>query len=152
MGNSLRITLRGGERLFINGAVLKADRKVGLELLNGATFLLEQHFMTSEEAKTPLSQLYFLVQTMLVEPAMAGAARAAAEAGLAGLAGLSVASQDSAMRDGLKQIEALLKLDRPVDVLKKIRALLPLERAEVAPPVAGASVMAGQDGKSKIAG
>ena len=149
MGNSLRITLRGGERLFINGAVLKADRKVGLELLNGATFLLEQHFMTSEEAKTPLSQLYFLVQTMLVEPAMAGAARAAAEAGLAGL---SVASQDSAMRDGLKQIEALLKLDRPVDVLKKIRALLPLERAEVAPPVAGASVMAGQDGKSKIAG
>lgn len=61
MSQGFKITLKGGERIYINGAVLKMDRKVGVELLNEATFLLEQHILQPEGATTPLRQLYFMI-------------------------------------------------------------------------------------------
>ena len=41
MKSTLRISLKSGERIFINGAVLRVDRKVALEFLNDVTFLLD---------------------------------------------------------------------------------------------------------------
>lgn len=67
MGN-LRLFIRANDRLFINGAVLRMDRKVSVELLNDATFLLENHVMHKQEATTPLRQLYFTVQLLLIDP------------------------------------------------------------------------------------
>ena len=55
----MRISLRAGERIYINGAVLRAERKLTFELLNNASFLLENHIIQAEEATTPLRQLYF---------------------------------------------------------------------------------------------
>jgi len=71
MKKSMHISLRAGERIYINGAVLRVDRKVTLELLNDAAFLLENQVMQYEEAVTPLRQLYFIVQLMLIEPSQA---------------------------------------------------------------------------------
>jgi len=65
---SFHVSLRAGEKIYLNGAVLRADRKVTLELLNDVTFLLENHVLQADEATTPLRQLYFVVQTMLMEP------------------------------------------------------------------------------------
>ena len=67
MGN-IRLYLKANEKIFINGAVLKVDRKVSFELLNDATFLLENHVMQKEDANTPFKQLYFVVQMMLMHP------------------------------------------------------------------------------------
>ena len=67
----MNITLRAGERIYINGAVLRVDRKATLELMNDATFLLETHVMKAEDATTPLRQIYFVVQVMLMDPASA---------------------------------------------------------------------------------
>jgi flagellar protein FlbT len=64
----MRISLRAGERIYINGAVLRAERKLTFELLNNASFLLENHIIQAEEATTPLRQLYFALQTLLIEP------------------------------------------------------------------------------------
>ncbi len=44
----MNITLRAGERFFINGAVIRIDRKASIELLNDVTFLLENHVMQAE--------------------------------------------------------------------------------------------------------
>lgn len=66
------IHLKRGERLYVNGAVLRVDRRTSLEFLNDVTFLLENHVMQAEEATTPVRQLYFIVQTMLMDPANAG--------------------------------------------------------------------------------
>ena len=66
---TLRLSLRAGERIFVNGAVMRVDRKTSLELLNDVTFLLESHVMQAADAKTPIRQLYFLVQMMLIDPA-----------------------------------------------------------------------------------
>ena len=67
----MNITLRAGERIYINGAVMRVDRKATIELMNDATFLLETHVMQAEDATTPLRQIYFVVQVMLMDPARA---------------------------------------------------------------------------------
>ena len=72
----MHISLRSGEKIYVNGAVLRADRKVSIELLNDATFLLEAHVMKVEDASTPLRQLYFIIQIMLMNPNDSQAARA----------------------------------------------------------------------------
>jgi flagellar biosynthesis repressor protein FlbT len=65
------IHLKRGEKLYVNGAVLRVDRRTSLEFLNDVTFLLENHVMQSEEATTPVRQLYFVVQSMLMDPGKA---------------------------------------------------------------------------------
>lgn len=124
MNKHLRIVLRAGERIFLNGAVIKADRKVGLELMNDVVFLLEQHVMKAEEATSPLRQLYFMIQMMLMDPALHMKARS--------MASESIASQlnifsDSEILAGLQQVEQHLAADRPLDALKKIRSLFVVE-------------------------
>ena len=68
MRGALRLGLRSGERIYINGAVLRVDRRVRLELLNDATFLLEAHVMKPEEVTSPMRRLYFLIQSVLMDP------------------------------------------------------------------------------------
>jgi flagellar basal-body rod modification protein FlgD len=68
MKSTLRISLKSGEKIFINGAVLRVDRKVALEFLNDVTFLLENHVLQPEQATTPLRQLYFIAQMILINP------------------------------------------------------------------------------------
>ena len=68
----MMIHLKRGEKLYVNGAVLRVDRRTSLEFLNDVSFLLENHVMQVEEAITPLRQLYFVVQTMLIDPGNAG--------------------------------------------------------------------------------
>lgn len=62
------IHLKRNEKLFINGAVIRLDRRGSIELLNDAQFLLENHVLQAEDAITPLRQLYFIIQTMLMDP------------------------------------------------------------------------------------
>jgi flagellar biosynthesis repressor protein FlbT len=62
------IHLKKNEKIFINGAVIKLDRRGSIELLNDAQFLLASHVLQVEDANTPLRRLYFIVQTMLIDP------------------------------------------------------------------------------------
>lgn len=68
MTKPFSISLKAGERIFINGAVLRVDRKVTIEFLNDVAFLLEAHVMQQEQTTTPCRQLYFSVQAMLIDP------------------------------------------------------------------------------------
>jgi flagellar protein FlbT len=73
---SFRISLKPSERIYVNGAVIRVDRRVSLEFLNDVQFLLENHVMQAEQADTPLRQLYFIVQIMVMSPNESAAARA----------------------------------------------------------------------------
>ena len=126
---TLKVSLRAGERIFINGAVMRVDRKTSIELLNDVTFLLESHVMQAEAATTPLRQLYFIVQMMLIDPANTVAAR---EAFTRTYALLLATSSNVAMRDGLMDVADLVGRDRPYDGLKCLRALMPMEEAILA--------------------
>lgn len=126
MAGGLKITLRAGERIFINGGVLRVDRKVSLELMNDVVFLLEQHVMKPEDTTTPLRQLYFMIQMMLMDPALYMKARTMARESVSNL---SASIRDPKILDGLKEAGDMLDGDRPFDALKKVRTLLPLEVA-----------------------
>jgi flagellar biosynthesis repressor protein FlbT len=65
------IHLKRNERLFLNGAVIRLEKRGTIELMNDAQFLLESHIMQAGAATTPLRQLYFVVQTMIMDPANA---------------------------------------------------------------------------------
>lgn len=125
----MHISLRAGERIYINGAVVRVDRKVSMELLNDVTFLLESHVILADDATTPLRQLYFIVQTMLIEPAKADEARAMYEQSHA-LLMMSFTSRD--VLDGLARVRQQIEAGKIFDALRIIRTLYPLEEAILA--------------------
>lgn len=124
MKKSMHISLRAGERIFLNGAVLRADRKVTLELMNDATFLLEGHVMQVEDTTTPLRQLYYVVQSMLMDPASTEAARALF---FRQLAALVTAFADPGMILNLEDVGRMVGEGRAYEALKALRGLFPLE-------------------------
>jgi flagellar biosynthesis regulator FlbT len=76
----LSLRLKPGERLIVNGAVLRngSPRAIELELLNHVTTLHERDLMLPEQADTPLKRLYLAIQTMHLEPEDADRHRKAA--------------------------------------------------------------------------
>lgn len=126
MSRGFRISLRAGERIYINGAVLRPDRKVALEFLNDVAFLLESHVIHAEATTTPLRQLYFVVQTMLMDPANASTTLGVFEKSH----GLLLDSfENEEILEGLGQVGSHVQANRVFEALKLIRALLPLEDA-----------------------
>lgn len=122
----MHISLRSGERLFLNGAVLRVDRKVTLELLNDATFLLENHVMQVEDTTTPLRQLYFAAQAILMDPQNAEASRALFNAMATDLRRLLTTESLIA---GLDDVTALMSANRAFQALKALRGLFEEEAA-----------------------
>jgi flagellar protein FlbT len=125
MTNTLKISLKPNEKIYINGAVVRVDRKVTIELMNDVQFLLESHVIQPEQASTPLRQLYFIVQVMLMNPSGASEARDMLRRSLP----LLMASFDNPeICNALKQIDRMVGEDHIYEALKAIRALYPLER------------------------
>jgi len=127
----MHIHLKKDEKIYVNGAVMRIDRKCSLEFLNDVTFLLENHVIQAEAATTPLRQLYFVVQTMLIDPE-----NAPVTAEL--YWHLSVRMQqtltDAALLAGLKSVDERVQTKRNFDALKILRGLFDREAALVAPP------------------
>lgn len=126
----MNITLRAGERIYINGAVLRVDRKATLELMNDATFLLETHVMQADEATTPLRQIYFVVQVMLMDPA---SARTTAQLAASLIEKAQLAFDAPPVRQGLDNVSDLIGRARYFEAMKSLRAMYPLEQAEMYP-------------------
>ena len=124
MKSTLRISLKSGERIFINGAVLRVDRKVALEFLNDVTFLLENHVLQPEDANTPLRQLYFIAQMMLINPE--GAEQSMAMFRKSVIMLLNCFKHEEVLAE-LKRIDGMVTSGRAFDALKAIRALYPIE-------------------------
>ncbi|ADZ72291.1 flagellar biosynthesis repressor FlbT [Polymorphum gilvum] len=122
----MHIALKAGERLYINGAVLRVDRKTSLELMNNAVFLLENHVLQPHETTTPLRQIYFVLQSMLMDPASADQARDLYLM-LVGSAQRTFANRD--ILAALDDVVDLVEADRAYEAMKLIRGLYPLEAA-----------------------
>lgn len=129
MTNTLKISLKPNEKIYINGAVIRVDRKVCIELLNDATFLLEAHVMLAKDATTPLRQLYFIIQMLLMD---SGSASAAREMFGRSMQVMLTSYASPPLVAGLKRIEDLVAAGKTFEALKMIRTLLPLE-----PPLSG---------------
>ena len=125
MKNTLKISLKPNEKIYLNGAVIRVDRKVTLELLNDVQFLLESHVLQLNEASTPLRQLYFILQVMLMNPTGASEAYEMFRRSLP----LMLASfTDPEITGTLKHIDQMVGEGHVYEALKAIRSLYPLER------------------------
>ena len=114
------LKLRAGEKLYINGAVIKVERKATIELINDAAFLLEAHVIQPGEANTPLRQLYFVLQTQLMERDGAPLAR---QMFANMLAATRAAFGEGAVKEGLRAARRWSRRDRVFEALKTIRGL-----------------------------
>jgi flagellar protein FlbT len=132
MSAAMRISLRAGERIYINGAVLRVDRKTTLELLNNASFLLETHIIQAEEATTPLRQVYFALQTLMIEPTSRLARDAYARIYDSTLESFST----SDVVAGLRLVGRLAEAGRVYEALKTLRSLFAVEAAILEPTFA----------------
>ncbi len=120
----MRIHLKKGEKLFVNGAVIRADQRCSIEFLNNVAFLLETHVMQAEMAKSPFQQLYFVVQTLLMNPENESLTRQMywhlSES-------LRAVVENRSLLTGLDSADELIKSQRYFDALKIIRGLFPIE-------------------------
>ena len=133
MKAKMRFSLKAGERIFINGAVLTVSQKVTLSLLNEARFLLESHVLQVAEATTPMRQLYFVAQSILVNPQEAdkvmGAFRKLYDS-------ILLVTTDEPAKEALRRAGDLVEADRIFEALKLIRTLFEPDERSVAPTVA----------------
>jgi flagellar biosynthesis repressor protein FlbT len=120
----MQLHLKKGEKLYLNGAVIKAEQRCTIELLNNVTFLLESHIMQPERATSPLRQLYFVVQTMLIEPSNAGLTK---ELYWHQSACLLATLSNGALKDGIVGADVCVRDGRYFEALRAIRKLMPLE-------------------------
>lgn len=139
MKSKLKIALKPGEKIYVNGAVISVDRKVSLEFLNDVQFLLQSHVMQPEDATSPLRQLYFIVQIILMNPDDAVQARELFRNSLPVL--LDTFSSE-AIRSTLKDVDRMVAQGQTFEALRTIRGLFAEEtgvlhrqhqRAEMAP-------------------
>lgn len=135
---TIRLSLRAGEKIYVNGAVLRVDRKTSFEILNDATFLLGQHVLQAENTSTPLRQLYFIAQTILMDPGNAGHCRLVFDRSF-GL--LCKTVEDVEILAGMETVGHLMDAGRTLDAMKLIRSLFPRE----------AGIMAGKSAVTEVA-
>lgn len=65
---TLRISLRDGEQLIVNGAVLRSVGRTDLCVENSVTLLRGREIMSPEEADTPARRLYLACQLAYIDP------------------------------------------------------------------------------------
>lgn len=128
MTAKMRFSLKAGERIFINGAVLTVSQKVTLSLLNDARFLLESHVLQLAEATTPMRQLYFVVQSLLINPQEEQQGMIAFHKVYDPLL---IITDDETAKTQLKIVEDLVVRKRTFEALKVIRGLFEKGEAEI---------------------
>lgn len=124
MTQSLQFRLKSGQRIYINGAVLRVDRKVAIEFLNDVTFMLDNHVLQVEDATTPLKQLYFSVQMVLMDPSTAATMRDVLNRMLEDV---MTAFTSAEILTELDKVRDLLTRERYFESLKLLRGLFQLE-------------------------
>ena len=64
----LKLSLRPGEKLVVNGAVVQnGDRRAALVLQNKASVLREKDIMQPDEADSPAKRIYFPIMLMYLD-------------------------------------------------------------------------------------
>ena len=124
MSNKFLLSIKARELLYINGAVLKFDRRVAVELMNDAVFLLENHVLQPDQITTPLRKLYFITQTVLMDPSCLPKARLLFTEHMQKL---NQAFSNETILASLDDIAFLFQTQRFFEILKKIRSLYPIE-------------------------
>lgn len=124
----MNIFLRAREKIYVNGAVIRVDRKTTLELLNEATFLLENHVMQTKDATTPMRRIYFAIQVMLMDPSASEQATTLARSLIQDAISIYATPE---LISGLLKVSSLMDRSRNFEALKTLRVFFPMEDEEL---------------------
>ena len=124
MSVATRVTLRPGERIFINGAVLAWDGRGSFDILNDVPYLLEHEILHAQQTVTPLRQLYYILQTMVLEPDGIETTREIYKQTMDALTG---AFSNAEILAGLAAIRWQVADGNVFSALKILRTLVPIE-------------------------
>ncbi len=138
----MNISLRAGDKMYLNGAVIKVDRKVSIELLNKVTFLLGTHVLQANEAVTPLRQIYFAIQTLLMDPTAKTGATSLARKMIMDAIETFESVEEKSILPELKRIDELASCGQNYEAMKALRGLFDLERRIMFPDETPATVNA----------
>jgi flagellar biosynthesis repressor protein FlbT len=120
MKNPFKVSLKANEKIYVNGAVLRFDRRTSIEFLNDVSFLLEAHVMQLEDAVSPVQQLYYIIQILLMAPDDALLTKAAYRQHL----GLLAATQpDGDVARQIETIDQMVASGRYYEAMKFIRSV-----------------------------
>lgn len=123
--STFKISLKPHERVYINGAVIKVDRKTSLEFLNDVQFLLESQVLQATDADTPLKRLYFTVQIQLMSPSdTTASSRMFNEQ----LEQLLMTFEDATVRAELANVQKMVAEQRFHEAMKTLKSLYPIEQ------------------------
>ncbi len=129
----LRIALRNGEQVVVNGAVLRSIGRTELHVERGAAILRGKDIMRPEEANSPARQLYFHTMMAYIDPDRLETRQTAIVQALQAVTGVLTGAEAAAaaMRyaghaAGLRHYQALVDC----------RALMALEPAGLQQPAA----------------
>ncbi len=118
MKTTLKVSLRANERIYVNGAVIRVDRKTSMEFLNDVSFLMENHVLQPADANTPIRQLYYLIQLLLIDP---GTRTAVLSLYRSHMTTLIAAEAGREMAIEMKNIDRLVHEDCLFEALRSIR-------------------------------
>jgi flagellar protein FlbT len=62
----LKVSLRAGERIIVNGALMSVDNATELTFHNHVSLMLERQLIRPEEANSPARRIYFAIQNAYV--------------------------------------------------------------------------------------
>ena len=122
----MRLTFKSGERLYINGAVIRFPQRTTVELLNNAEFLLESQIMQVDETTTPLRQLYFIAQMLLTSPTNP---KDAHKTFMHFARSLAQSVNHYRLCAGIQEVVDMMNAGKTYDAMKKIRSLYDLEES-----------------------
>lgn len=120
----LKMTLKPGERIIVNGAVLEnGGGEAHLVFLNDAAFMREKDILSEVDALTPASRIYFALQCLYIFPAR----REHYGAILAELMAEYLAAAPSAL-ETIERIQQQVGQGEFYHALKTVRALIAHEK------------------------
>jgi flagellar biosynthesis repressor protein FlbT len=120
----MKIHLKKGEKIYVNGAVIMVEQRCSIQLLNNVTFLLESHVLQADRAKSPFEQLYFVLQTMLIDPESEGLTR---QLYWHQSDNLRKALENINLLSGLSEADRLVKNQQFYEALRVLRGLFSIE-------------------------
>ena len=66
---ALKLRLAAGDRIIINGALIRAETKAEIVLMNRTNFMVDRQIMRPEDANTPARRIYFSLQNAYITDA-----------------------------------------------------------------------------------
>ncbi len=120
----LKMTLKPGERIIVNGAVLEnGGHEAHLVFLNDAAFMREKDILSEADASTPAARVYFALQCVYIFSER----RDHYSALLAELLADYLAAAPSSL-ELIERIQKLVEQGDYYQALKTVRALIAHER------------------------